>query len=432
MSARRHPGRVLVAYALCVAILAATKPQLRLANGGRAGPGPFRGTTTNVPTTSNVTYSPPVTRHRANAPRATESERALAALPGDHHTCQPAQLPYGDLLRVMATVAVVVQHVAHIGVQRYGSIDIGEWWVCDFAVAGTKWAVPLFVMLSGALLLDPGRTEPTSVFYRKRIVRVGVPLAFWSAFYLVCTAVGGREATPLPELLGKLAHGRPYYHMYFMFVITGLYLFTPPLRVFVAHASHGQYAVALYAALSVAVCADAVGTWNADDSNALTLFVPYIGYFLAGYWFRDVRLSSRQRAVVLLVLLASIVLTALVSAYLFAVSARDSCARYAYHYFSPNIVIASLATFLLLVRIGTRVPLSTGRVQRLRARCAKATFGIYLIHPFVLRVLERLGIDVMRPPVAVVIPIVAATVFFISWALIELIEGTPYLRRVVG
>ena len=146
---------------------------------------------------------------------------------------------WGDYIRVFGTLAVISQHIAH-GTTLFGASDVSSvtWWGAMTVEASCRWAVPVFVMLSGALLLDPVRDEAPSDFYRKRFWRIGIPLLFWSLFYtLPRAAANGFDAPVMADIGTKLAHGRPAYHMYFLFVIAGLYLFTPYLRIIVRSVS---------------------------------------------------------------------------------------------------------------------------------------------------------------------------------------------------
>ena len=84
----------------------------------------------------------------------------------------PTSTAYIDQLRVLASVAVVVIHVT------LGSLDTVPafgtlWWIGHWICLVSQWAVPVFVMISGALLLNPdhGATDSPSVFYRKRLRR---------------------------------------------------------------------------------------------------------------------------------------------------------------------------------------------------------------------------------------------------------------------
>src|SRR3954469_16680692 len=94
-----------------------------------------------------------------------------------------AGLVYLDGLRVAGMVAVVLLHVS-LGLIHYRALSPGDLTLCLAVNALTWWAVPVFVMISGALLLDPARWTTTGDFYRRRLARIGWPLLFWCALYM--------------------------------------------------------------------------------------------------------------------------------------------------------------------------------------------------------------------------------------------------------
>src|SRR3972149_2612677 len=64
------------------------------------------------------------------------------------------------------------------------TMDIVNWFSTDIYAALGTFGVPLFVMLTGALLLNPNReNEPLKVFYKKRLDRIAMPFIFWTVIY---------------------------------------------------------------------------------------------------------------------------------------------------------------------------------------------------------------------------------------------------------
>ena len=96
-----------------------------------------------------------------------------------------------DLLRALATVSVVALHVAGPVLYEYGSLPAGEWWTANAIDSAVRFSVPIFLMLTGALLLP--RMEPAGQFLKRRFARLLWPFIFWSAVYLgVATHIGNR------------------------------------------------------------------------------------------------------------------------------------------------------------------------------------------------------------------------------------------------
>src|SRR3546814_10665596 len=83
-----------------------------------------------------------------------------------------------DTARIGACFMVVVLHVAAM---NFGVFD-NQWWASNFYDSMTRSCVPVFLMISGVLLL--GKQETLAVFYRKRFARILPPLQFCYMFYI--------------------------------------------------------------------------------------------------------------------------------------------------------------------------------------------------------------------------------------------------------
>ena len=91
-----------------------------------------------------------------------------------------------DTLRVLAALAVVWLHVAVGVVQDHPSAASVSWWIGNVADSMSRWCVPIFVMITGYLLLSrPG--DSLKKFYARRFSRIIIPLVFWTMFYLGLT-----------------------------------------------------------------------------------------------------------------------------------------------------------------------------------------------------------------------------------------------------
>lgn len=137
-----------------------------------------------------------------------------------------------DAIRLFAVVAIVVLHTAANGVTRLllGSPD---WWLANFLDSAARAGVPLFLMLTGALLLNRP-VEPATQFYRRRFHKLGMPLLLWSAFYLIWSALKAKvkqQPYQLDQAVDALLSGTPYFHLWFIFMLAGVYLVLPWLRL---------------------------------------------------------------------------------------------------------------------------------------------------------------------------------------------------------
>ena len=160
-----------------------------------------------------------------------------------------------DNARIIAILAVVFLHVAGNVVTES---DIGSeyWWYGNLYDSFVRWCIPVFVMISGALLLNPSKIESLRAFYAKRVSRILIPVMFWSAVFLLRwasnSAMGDQEMLAL-ELLKRLLSGKPHDHMWFLYMIIFLYLFTPFFRKIVANSTRRELVIFVVATFLISI-----------------------------------------------------------------------------------------------------------------------------------------------------------------------------------
>ena len=123
------------------------------------------------------------------------------------------RIEYLDYLRVIATAAVVL---LHISIQGWGDVDVqsGQWMVYNVWNGLVRWCVPVFVMISGALFLNPKKKVSVYRLWTRNIPRILTAFLFWSviyALYHLATRSGWTGHTfAMAVLTGN-------YHMWFLF-----------------------------------------------------------------------------------------------------------------------------------------------------------------------------------------------------------------------
>jgi surface polysaccharide O-acyltransferase-like enzyme len=329
-----------------------------------------------------------------------------------------------DGARALAALAVVLIHVLAPTVGGQG-LDVGSpgWWLADALNSASRWCVPVFVMIAGALALDPARTERPRVFYRKRWHRIGVPLVFWTAFYLGFRTVVLGEPVTLADAVDDVARGAPFLQLYFLYILAGLVALTPFLKVVTRHATWRMQLGMAVVMLVIGVL-DQIGSviLGAGEPNAVTRFLPFIGYYVLGYVLRDV-LVSRSTA---LALGAGFALSVVATALAGRTGDFGTFARYAYDFLSPSVVVMSVCGYLLLHRL-----LDSG--GGLLRRAAPLSFGVFLVHAAVLFAARRVLDDPADlAEVALAAVALTAAVTAVSAALTWAWLRVPYARVLLG
>lgn len=137
---------------------------------------------------------------------------------------------YADVLRILAAFAVVVLHTAGIRLVVQSVYTCEFIWAAFFGSA-VRWAVPVFVMLSGMLFLKKERSIDIKKLYTKNLLRLVTAFLFWSFLYNIRNAAAytsGGVGEILWQALKQTPNGAM--HLWFIFVIAGLYIILPLLK----------------------------------------------------------------------------------------------------------------------------------------------------------------------------------------------------------
>lgn len=340
-------------------------------------------------------------------------------------------IQYINRLRILAIYLVVTAHVA-IWLAMEAQAFTFDWWVGGWLFYLGHASIPIFVMISGALLLADSRRESARQFYRRRLFRVGVPLVFWTAVYLAVRVFVDGEPLTVTRAVSLILSADPYYHLWFLYMIFGLYLVTPVLRTFVRHAGQAQRlgVIVIGFVLANAYFQADVLFWD-NQRCIFTMFLPYIPYYLCGYELR--RINPKKvpaRYLVLAVLVSALYLAAFFN--VFMEREGGIGVRYLFDFFTLPVVFLSIGIFWAAYLHDAATESPKGSRRTAMEWIASTTLGIYVLHPLVLKGLRRTLSDRAGDGAFVAAVIVVPLITFIACDLItSLLMNVPILRRTV-
>lgn len=329
--------------------------------------------------------------------------------------------PGFDCLRVLAALAVIWLHVSSGVATTRPDLASSGWWTGNVADAFSRWCVPVFVMISGALLLEqPGNAAPLP-FYRKRAWRLLPPLLFWSAVYLLYRSYSETSFSGSVAVRSVLA-GAPYFHLWYLCMIVGLYLFTPFLTVLVTALQRD----ALWLLIGLCFCLTSVHWLLERQPGTLWLSaVYYVGYFLAGYALSRPGMVLSDRFLVAAFLFAGLAVAGGTALLLPWIGPRSW--NLMYHYLNPLVAVMAFSIFLWVVQRQDFPPALLRWVNRL----APLSLGIYLLHPLWMRVLDALAITGFLWHPLFGIPAMTLSAFVLSALAAAVLRRIPFLRHTL-
>ncbi len=331
-----------------------------------------------------------------------------------------------DNAKILAAFAVVFLHCASGVVIETEQFNSTDWWIGNVYTSLVRWCVPVFVMISGALLLDPNKSESLLEFYRRRAARILIPLLFWTVFFSVWNVKGfilRGEEIPWLYVTREVMRGSPFYHMWFLYMIVGLYLFAPFLRRIVSQTSYNELVFLVIILFGMSMLNFVL--INTDNVQLIiNRFLLYLSYFIAGHVIRVTKLRPNS-ILILVIFLASVALTS-VGHYLLARNSGLNEGMYFHGNLSITVVPMSLSIMFLLKELS--FPIMNARISK---HLASLSLGIYIVHPVFIDTLEYFGIPARFCSPAFSVPIIAALVFSSSLVVVQGVYSVHYIKRIV-
>lgn len=353
------------------------------------------------------------------------------------------RLVWVDVLRLAAMLMVIAGHSVDIYNATPQDDPMNGFWGA-FIGSLMRPSVPLFAMMTGLLLLPIG--ESAGTFYRRRIPRVLFPMLFWSVIYYLIpwlTGVVGLDKSVISVLFPfefapsqewsdavsniamiPLTFNGYTTHMWYLYMLIGLYLFMPFFSAWVEKNDHSltrTYIILWGCSLMLPYLAQmlspnlfGVCAWN--QFGTFHYFAGFTGYLLLGHLLgKGNPLPSRKIvAVGVMLYFAGYVITytgftTIMAQYSYE-QAPDLIEMF-WQFCSPNVVLMAIGLFLIAQRIKIR----SERWQRILQSTTRCSFGAYLMHYIfigpVIIMLSPLGLPT---PVCVILTV--AIVFAACWA----------------
>ena len=331
-----------------------------------------------------------------------------------------ARILYLDVLRFFATIAVIVLHVATTDFEQ--PLFSYNWYLSVVQSGVVRWAVPVFVMISGTLFLNPKRSITVSEILKKRIPRLLGAFIFWWLFYsLVRLGCDMMKCGTIDWWQFRY----PSFHLWFLPILMGVYALIPFLRRIATDEELTRLGLIIWAIYLTGSFLLVKGTPQVTQVFKMNVVLAYSGYFLLGYYLSIYSLNNKQRNVIYLLgfLGACITIGGTIT-----VSMHNESADIKFlNTTGLHIAMMALAVFVFIKEHAKTI---SKRMSCLIEYVRKDLFGIYLTHVLWLMLLCKENmLDLANH--AITIPLLSVAVFVMSLCTTKLIRKIPFLRSVV-
>lgn len=320
-----------------------------------------------------------------------------------------------SILRILATFSVIMIHVSGPVIVKFGKVSSFDWNVANFYDSISRYSVPVFFMISGALLL--GREFEIKHFLKNRLGKIIPPFLFWSLFYsLTNRYVFNNEPLNISKIIKDIFYGSEY-HLWFVFSLIGVYLITPILQKWIANAKEKdvQYFLIIWV-ITLFLTIPGVSIYFPKIN--FSYFAGFIGYFVLGFYLKKYKKNNSLSSYSFLII--GILIT--IFGTYFMTYKNNLFYDYFYEYLCLNALMVSIGVF----QIFTKMKNVNAKIKPIISKVDECSFGIYLIHPLMLNILALHGISVFFPNTLLGIVIVSLTCFLFSFVVIFIIKKIKF------
>lgn len=333
---------------------------------------------------------------------------------------------YFDYLRVFATFAVIVLHVS---AQNWYSTDVNgqQWQIFNFFDSIVRWSVPVFVMISGALFL--GKEISIRRIYKKYVPRMIISYFVWATVYYAIN-----ENRDSIDCISVILQGN--YHMWFIPMMTGLYMSIPFFKTITLNKSATKYFITLaflftflfgtIVSLTSDFCSHKLiqrisEIYSFLSRISINTVLGYSAYFVLGYYLNSVTIKKKTFQILVLLGVLGFISTILLNS-IIAIRTQEPCGNY-YSDFCVNVFFESVLVFLVFKHHGFKT-------SKFMKNMSQYCFGIYLVHALVIDQIDKLfALNTLSFHPVLSVPLISVVVFIVSFIISALINHIPFVKR---
>lgn len=337
-----------------------------------------------------------------------------------------------DLLRVTAIFCVMMIHAL---TSQFDEAEVAgvNWNILNIYDSLCRFCVPVLVMISGVFFLDAKREYSIQKLLKQNVLRLVTAYFFWAfsyAFFDAFLDYKTISAQFIKSVIQNTFTGK--YHLWFVSMMIGLYLFVPILRKIAESETLVRYFILLsflfcYVGNFIILIPEIGETAKIVlDKMSVTMAGGYTGYFFAGYYFYHFKIDKKTEHLIY-ALGAVSVCTTIAATYFLSKKAGALDSSF-YNYLFVTTCFYAWAVFLFFKNKMSKIKFSE-KMQAVIARLSELSFGMYLVHIFINAVCKKIGFTTTLFTPVLSVLIITAVVFAASFLISVVLWRIPFARK---
>ncbi|WP_295723433.1 acyltransferase [uncultured Methanobrevibacter sp.] len=323
------------------------------------------------------------------------------------------RIEYIDNLKFIAILAVIVAHALSL---------IGGAEVLHFRLAKIdqlcRFAVPLFLMITGALFLN--KDIILKDYLKKRVIRVIYPLIFFTVLIYI----------------SKITNNVLYYYWY-SWMIIGVLLAVPIINKFIQHSNEKEIEYYIIIFIIFSIFNQVCNIYNIKYALDISFFYTPVSYLILGYYLFNKKTNTSPNKLIIL----SVVLFIITS----VIKMKTGNYNYSHEFhtyldLSLLQIIQVTSVFIFIKSIYDKKGilykfLEVNIIKKFNLSVSRASYGMYLVqHPIIFGILPPLvkPMKLTGTQSFIFYIITVITVFIISWLLVLILSKIPFIKKFSG
>jgi surface polysaccharide O-acyltransferase-like enzyme len=334
---------------------------------------------------------------------------------------------YLDFLRCIAMFSVIFLHITSKAI-TLTELYSTSWYVYNFLRCFSKWGVNVFIMISGVLFLNPEKEVSISKIWKKYIFSIFVILFFWSFLYAIYPIVRDILSNGYIDISERMStfiksFVLGNYHLWFLYMIIGLYIITPFLRDIVLQNNNITYFLTLSFVFSIAIPTVKTLVNNElvtgfIDKFSINLVCGYVFFYVMGYYL-NTKIYNKYSIIFLKILVVFILCITII-----LTSKHEGSHTITDGVFSLCNTVSSICIFVIVKEHGFGE-----KTEKIIFWLSNNSLGIYLLHAFFVADFTIFFKNKLITGFDVVIAFLA--VLFVSLISTIIIKKIPYIGKKI-
>ncbi len=333
-------------------------------------------------------------------------------------------------IRAVACIAIIILHVTYSASLLFkDSISSWEYTVSNMVTNCMMWAVPCFIMVTGALLLDPKKEITYPKLFQKYLFRIAVALVLFCMIFRVFDIFMDGEAITAAAFLNgfyEIFTGTSWSHMWYLYLLIGLYLLLPFYKKIAAHSSGRELTYLLVVYLIFLSLLPHLGLFELHSGFYIHVSTIYPFYLFCGYVIHKAiwKIKSFQAGIMLG---GSTILIAVLTQIRYQTD--NILFENFWAYWSILVIVQGIAAFALFTKLHEK---KCSLIGKILIEIDKCSFGIYLIHMIFVRLFLRyMGFNPYKNGGILAFIFVIIGILITSYLTTWILRKIPGLKKIV-